>query len=191
MTSRYTKPITDWLIKCKAINTEDAELYSYALKNIVLMFSPIVMALLFGLVMNSLTQSIVMILPFMTIRKFSGGYHTKYLWSCLIGSSLLLLLCILTISYVSTWVLFLLTVAASLSLVKFSPIEHENRRLEKEECTRYKKWTTIGVTLYFILSIVLMICDLNVYAGSLFTGIILTGALQIPCIMEIRMFTSK
>lgn len=42
-------------------------------------------------------------------------------------------------------------VAASFSLVLFSPVENENRKLEEDERSRYKKITAVLAVLFLVI----------------------------------------
>lgn len=185
MIGKCANIIVDWLIKSKVVEENEKELYSYALYNLVLSISPLLLAIGFGLCMRSISKSVVVILPFMIIRKYSGGYHTKHLWSCLLCSSLSLFLSIILSLYLKCgWLLALLTIGAIVSLVYFSPIDNENRTLSKDEKVRYKKTTII--LLFFILLIdVLLFCfEQYAYSVCISVGIMLSASLQFPCILK-------
>ena len=126
--------IADWLVRCAMIDEEDKELYGYAAYSLILSISPLLLAIGFGIGMGRVKESVMITLPFMLIRKFSGGYHTKHAWSCMICSCLLLFLCITLSSYITAgWLLNFFTIGATVSLICFSPIQHENRVLDQEE----------------------------------------------------------
>lgn len=136
--------IAEWLIECDIVKETEKELYSYALYSFFLSLSPLLMTIGFGLLMGCVKQSLVLILPFLVIRKFSGGYHTKHLWSCFLCSCLLVPLCLIVSFYCKChWQLGIVTVAAAVSLVIFSPIEHPNNPLCQKEKKRYKKIVVI------------------------------------------------
>ncbi len=61
---KYAGTIITWLICQQAIQEQDRELYTYALYNMVLL-----------------------IIPFMMLRKFSGGFHAKTPLRCMAISS--------------------------------------------------------------------------------------------------------
>ena len=146
--------IVDWLIGCSVVEKTEKELYSYAVYSLFLSISPLLLAIVFGIGMGCMRQSVLIILPFVIIRKFSGGYHTKHAWSCMIWSCLLLILCIILSLRVSCgWMLVFTTAGASVSLMYFSPIDNENRILSLEERIRYKKVTTILVVIFLILDL--------------------------------------
>lgn len=182
--------ITDWLISYGAIKKTDKELYSYAVYSIFLTLSPLLLAIGFGIVMGCVRQSIMIIMPFMIIRKFSGGYHARHSWSCLIGSCLLLLLCIILSFCVQWgWGIILPTLGASVSLVCLSPIDSENRVLSPEEYSQYKKVT--AVIVFIFLAVVTLFFWFQMYTNSICIsiGMILAASLQYPCIF--RMLIKK
>lgn len=183
MIEKSTGAVARWLIKCGAVKEEDQELYCYAAYSFILSVSPLLLAVVFGLCLGCMKQSMVIVIPFMVIRKFSGGYHAKDLRTCLLCSSLLLLLCILfSRAAVCDWRLFAVTALAGISLAVCSPLENENRMLDSEEKSRYKKITTVFTAGFLLLGIVLYFMGLHSYTVCIFTGIILSAGLQIPVI---------
>ena len=51
---------------------------------------PLLIGLIIGAVMGKVCEGIVTVIPFMFLRKFSGGYHAKYWWLCIVISSTVL-----------------------------------------------------------------------------------------------------
>lgn len=90
----------------------------------VLLIIPLGLTVIFGEIIGNVKQGIVMILPFITLRKYSGGYHAKTPLRCMIISSLLLFLCIKIIFELScNWKLLIVTAIMGGSLIIFSPVE--------------------------------------------------------------------
>lgn len=185
MNEKYISIIVDWLIKYDAIKETDKELYCYAMYSFLISLSPLLLAIGFGLCMGAVKQSIMIVLPFMLIRKFSGGYHTSDLKSCLLCSGLLLLLCMILSFYIKCgWALAFVTAASAVSLIIFSPIDSKNRVLNQKETTRYKKITTTIVAMFLLLNIVFFLMGLYTYTICTSISIILSAGLQIPCILK-------
>ena len=92
---KCAEAVAVWLVRCQVIEEQEKELYCYAMESFVMFWSPMILALLLGTIMGRVKEGILVIIPFMMIRKFSGGYHAKNLWICLTCSSLLLFLCAL------------------------------------------------------------------------------------------------
>lgn len=192
MIKKCTKKITDWLIRCDAVKEIERELYEYAVYSILLTISPIFMAICFGFLLGSVQQSILIILPFIIIRKFSGGYHAKKSSICFISSSMLLILCIRFSFYIKCdLTLIIITVLSAISLAYFSPLENENRLLSREERIYYKKITIIIVTIVILVDLFLFWFHLYTYTICISIGLILTACLQVPCILKSLFYKEK
>lgn len=185
MIEKCANIIADWMINCKVVEKTDKELYSYAAYSILLSLSPLALAIGFGICMGCVRRSVTVIMPFVIIRKFSGGYHTKHAWSCLIWSCLLLLLCIVMSFYIKCgWGTALITVGAAVSLVCFSPIDNENRVLDQEEYSRYKRITAVLVIMFLFMDTLLFAFRLYTYSICVSIGIVLSAGLQLPRIFK-------
>lgn len=186
MIERCADAVTDWLISHYAVEEQDRELYVYAVYSFLMTISPLLLSLIFGVMMGMVMQSIILIIPFMVIRKYSGGFHAKNAWSCLICSCLLLILCISMTSYIKCGLgLGTVTVMALGSLMVFSPIDSENRRLELHEKKRYKYMTIVLAFAFELLSAALYFFHMYTYVVCISIGIILAAGLQIPCIFHL------
>lgn len=184
MKKKCTDVIADWLADCNVIEEEDKELYSYAVNSFVFSLCPLFLAIIFGICFECIPQCITLIVPFMVIRKFSGGYHTKHLWTCLPCSCLLLFLSmILSIHIKCGWELLLVTAGAVVSLIGASPIDHENKKLNFNEKKQYKKDVAVLTTVFFILAAILYASGMKKFTVCISIGIILTASLQMPCLV--------
>lgn len=185
MIKKCANVIADWLISSRVVEKTDKELYSYAVYSVLLSLSPLALAIGFGICMGCVGQSVTIIIPFAIIRKFSGGYHTKHALSCLIWSSLLLLLCIIMSFCIKCgWEIALITVGAAVSLILSSPIDNVNRELDREEYIRYKKITTALVLIFVLAAVLFFVCKLYTYSICISIGIVLSAGLQLPCIFK-------
>lgn len=185
MMEKCANVIADWLIRCEVVKETDKELYSYAVYSIFLSVSPLLLAIGFGICMGCVRRSVMIIMPFVIIRKFSGGYHTKHAWSCLICSCLLLLLCMLLSFHIKCgWVLALITVGAAVSLICCSPIDNENRALSQEECRHYKVITAVLVIIFMFADALFFAHQLYTYSICISIGIVLPAGLQLPYIFR-------
>lgn len=141
--------IITWLIHQQAIQERDRELYTYALYNMVLLIIPLGLTVIFGEIIGNVKQGIVMMLPFITLRKYSGGYHAKTPLRCMIISSLLLFLCIKITSEISCSLrLLLFTVIMGVSLILLSPVDSDKRKLDKQQKRKYRKVVCVLVLFF-------------------------------------------
>lgn len=182
---KRTNTVINWLVQYNVINETEKELYQYGLYSLLLLILPFILASGIGFCLGSMKHGIMLILPFLVIRKFSGGYHAKYLRYCILGSCILLFLSItLSIHMKYDWKLGICTGIAAVSLIVFSPIDSENRRLDIDEKRRYKKITAFCVILFGLLNIFSFFLEKHIYTTCFSIGIILTAGLQVPCIAK-------
>lgn len=185
MIEKSTEAVARWLAACGAVREEDQELYSYAVYSLLLSVSPLLLAGLFGVCLGCVKQSILIVIPFMALRKFCGGYHAKNLRICLVCSSLLLLLCILfSLVTACDRKLLAVTMLAGVSLVICSPLDNENRVLSPDEKICYKKITAVFTAVFLLAGALFYMKELPAYAVSIFTGIILSAGMQMPVVLK-------
>lgn len=181
---RYTGAIITWLIRQNAIQEQDRELYTYALYSVALLMMPWMLIIVFGWIIGNIRQAVVMIIPFMMLRKFSGGFHAKTPLRCMAISSFLLFLCIKIIFELScSWKLLIVTAIMGVSLIIFSPVDSQERRLEKQQKEQYRK-VVCGFVMFF-LALIFILWKLNEqkYAVSIAVGVWLSAGLQFPCMV--------
>ena len=184
MNSKGSRGIVTLLIESGVIEASDRELYEYAIHSLWLLIAPLLLALVFGILMGAPWKAVLMILPFMAIRKFSGGFHAKREHTCLIVSSLLIVLCIYAAAHLEySAVISICLMLAGISLITFSPIDSENRRLDDDEKIRYKVITAVMATVFAVLHLVVLVLGLRSAAVCIAVGLILPAGLQIPCVV--------
>lgn len=173
-----------WLVESETVNREDKELYEYAVYSLFLTVTPIVLILIIGSLLGKTIQGLIIIFPFMFIRKFSGGIHAKKLRTCLLSSSVVLFLVVWLVDKLNNNIFLSISVfSAAFSLICFSPIDSENRRLSVDERKEYKITTISMTTIFVAIYGVLLYAEFRIYAICIAEGIILTAMLQIPCIV--------
>lgn len=185
MSAGCARLIAKWLINCEVIQSEEYDLYVYAAHSLIMTLAPLGLALTLGALLGHAATAVTIILPFMVIRKFSGGYHAKRAWVCLISSSLILGGCICASAYITySGGLVSVMLIAAVSLMINSPIDSENRRLDAQERRAYKKVTIGLVALSVLISLICYRCGWESAAVNLAAGVILTGMLQVPCLLS-------
>lgn len=184
--------VAAWLVKCSAIAEEDRELYVYAVHSFLITVAPLLLAGLLGVLMGYWKQAVLLILPFMCMRKYSGGFHAKHAWTCLVMSVLLLVSGIWCAAHVPcNAALLLVTAAALISLMVFSPVDSENKRLDEQEKKHYRK-IVVWISGFFG-----MVCLAGYGMGwqtitvSIAAGLVLSAGLQLPCIITREKMTTR
>jgi len=87
MISKAASTISEWLLSSGAISEKDRSLYEYAAYSFIFSLAPLVIVAIIGSILGMLAEGIILILPFMFIRKFSGGYHLKSSRICFVTST--------------------------------------------------------------------------------------------------------
>lgn len=176
---------TDWLIIHGAAEEEDRDLYEYASLCLLMTAAPLFLAMLVGGLMGEFRTAALMILPFVVIRKFSGGYHAKHAWTCMICSVGLLAVCIFIAANITfSRVLCICMFAGAALLFLFSPVDSENKRLSEEEKKRFRKTAGILALAVCVIAVAGMWCGNERLAVCMAVGLLLTLALQIPCVLQ-------
>lgn len=185
MISGFIGNISTWLIRHNAIKPEDRELYEYAIYSLIITVSPLFLVILISGIMGKLCEGIVIIIPFMVLRKFSGGFHASKAGTCFAGSCALLFLCVSAVSYVTcNLTLKVLATVAAISLCISSPVDSENRRLSDNEKITYRRITWFIVMFFMVVFILFLVTGKEMLAKCIAIGLILPACLQLPCIIS-------
>lgn len=185
MIAKASSGIVKWLLHAGAIMECDKELYEYAAYSFFFSLLPLGLVTILGGISGMVLEGIMMILPFMLIRKFSGGAHLKSPGKCLIYSTLLLttflfIIRIVTVEHLVTIFTCFVTTSA-IQIFFCSPIDNEARKLNEKEAFIFKMTARIMSLLFLTLYVILLSSGqlrLSIPIGG---GIILTSVLQVPC----------
>lgn len=185
MMHRVSDAVANWLVKTGAISAEDSTLYSYAMYSVMFVSIPLLLSVVVGVLMNMLLESLLFISPFVLIRKFSGGFHLKSPTACLFISTGIIAAFLFCIKLVLVYEFFLVPLVFMfvLGLLLFikSPIDTEERKLSEREVVVFGKIARIMVVAFWTVVLVLVLFQKFSVAVPINFGIILSGALQVPC----------
>lgn len=177
--------IAGWLCKQEVIAEDEVELYEYAVFSAFLLIAPVILAIAVGAFFCPCIYRVVLVVPFMMIRRYGGGYHTKRLGSCLILSSALLSGCFTIAGSVIPGVAFHLVVLCScVSICIVSPVDSMKRELSREDCKVFRKKTWIRVVGMIAIYGALIWLGKDQSAAYWGIGIILAGGLQVSYVKE-------
>lgn len=170
-----------------AISVNDEKLYIYIVSSFLFSCIPLFLVLVIGVALNMFTEGFIMILPFLLIRKFSGGFHFKSQYTCLLFSCILLTSFLLIIKIILKYESFVAcsfaVYLAVIILCLNSPIDSKERQLSINE----KKWfkaVTVSLSLLFLIVYSILVFYSRWTSGiSLGIGIVIPAFLQLPCIL--------
>lgn len=186
MIKRLAAVTAKWLLQTGAISASDVELYEYGIYSFLFTMCPLGLVLIISFFLNMVAESILLIIPFILVRKFCGGFHFRSPVLCGIVSTAVLTAFLLGVRLVidksafGWWALVLLLSVVQIAV--FTPIDSEGRRLTQNEKKVFKK-IAIGLSIIIaIVCAVLAACHQMWAAVSVGSGVILSAALQFPCL---------
>lgn len=184
--NNLSRSLTDWLYGQGAISEDDRELYEYAAYCFLITTAPLIMALLCSAMIGGVKQYIAILIPFMSLRQYCGGYHAKNVWVCMISSFMTLIFTVwIAMQDIGGIVHWLFVIAACVIIIKNSPIESENRKLNDNEKVEYRKKAVLLLIVFVLIVIILDIMELDIFADSVGIGIILVAFSQIVYVLKI------
>ncbi len=170
MIQQISGDIVFLLIKNKYVDIDDREVYTYGLEvliaNILVMFVQLVISLVFGYFVHF----ILLLMVFVPLRVYFGGYHAKNMLSCTIFSSLMFLTTLVLvkyahIEYVKVVSIPLVAVSAIIFFV-LHPTVHENHNLPEELIKR--NWAiTRFITVFDVILFVVLYLNMPKAAMSM------------------------
>lgn len=180
----FSKKITNWLYKTGSITYDEIELYQYSCNCIVQLAIPLAVFLLICLSINRLLVGLCLLTPFLTIRKYSGGYHAPNFEKCFIYSDTIFVsLLILSYFHIPNTVLVCMLIAATIMLAAFSPIDSKINPLSNQEKSFYRKKTIFLCTIWIAIIIITIYFN-KLYSKSLIYSYFLAAVSQIPCLIK-------
>lgn len=141
------------LIKSKAINIEERDVYVFGLEVLLLNSINVLTALIISLISGTMWHFAAFLLIFAPLRIFSGGYHAKRSETCFVISTLVYIASVLIVKlypllYVNTVITAALLIPSVLLTVSLAPVVNKNNPLREDERKRYR-----------LVSIVLIVFD--------------------------------
>ena len=183
-----SRAVAEWLLKHGAISVNEKELYEYSIYSFLFTLTPLFLVLMVSIPLNMAVEGVLLITPFILLRKFAGGFHFQTPLPCIIVSTVVLLGCLLEIRVILEYGSFiihtLLVYASIVPICILSPIDSENRQLSAKEKSAFHRIAIVLATINAALYSLLLILRTVEIAIPLGTGMILTALLQLPCLFE-------
>lgn len=182
-----SEAIAKWLESEGTVACNECTLFQYAAYSFLFGMLPIGIALIWGIYFGMIREGIVLMIPYMLLRKFSGGFHLKSSGLCLVITTCVLAFSMRLSKYIastrSTGILSIFVFLSVLSLCIFSPIENQARKLTDKERNVFGKIARSLALLSFALYIFISASGSIYYASAFGVGILLVSLLQIPCVI--------
>lgn len=137
--------IGDNLVRSNVIKEEDAEIYIYGINQIFVSVLNVSSALIMGLIMGMLLESVIFMAAYIPLRSFAGGYHAKTPVRCYFTSLILIFVVLLFCKYVPFNLLLYggMLLVSSVAIAFLCPVQDNNKPLNSTERQRYRKNSVI------------------------------------------------
>ena len=182
----FSSSIADWLVQSKIITKHDHDLFDYAVYSLLWGLTPVLLALILGLLSGMLYESIFLITPIILLRKFSGGYHLESAKHCMILSTTILALALGAVRIITiikcNELLTIMVFFAIISICFNSPIDSDARRLTKKEKVIFKKLARIVSIFTLLIYTFLLMSGWSTSCSAWGVGIVVVALLQVPSI---------
>lgn len=179
--NEFAEHIVTVMIEQKIISSSEFEAYKYSC---IIFFEQIIgygILLTIGLLSHAFLETILFLIAFTVIRRFSGGFHMNSFAGCLIASSFLELIFVKAfIPLFSLYYIYIpwITIIASLFILIVGAINNKNIHWTDYELLEAKQASriTVGILLFILLNLIQL--DMPViYILSISYGIILSSLL--------------
>lgn len=159
MGSRISAIITDYLYNQGAIKDEDKEIYVYGFDCFILSLFQTIILLVIGVITNSIIDSVVFVIVFALIRRYSGGYHAETKIACTIWTSAMLVGAISFVNVVNIgemkFLIFLMMVFNAIIIILYAPIRNENKPLNPILVGENRRKAIICTAIISVLALLL------------------------------------
>ncbi len=187
--------LSKWLLKTGAISEVDLELYEYGIYSFLFTLIPLFAVIVLSFPLHITFEGILFIIPFILLRKFTGGFHFSSAWLCTLVSIVVLSAFLLGIKVLipssQSIPAYVAVYLSLIPIVTLSPIDSVNRRLTHKEKAIFRKIAICLGIIFEALFTLFMLLGVPHIAIPIGAGVVLTALLQLPCLWELRKNISR
>ncbi len=154
MITKLSNKILQFLINNGVVSDteDDREYYQYGIEITVSSILNIVLIMLLGVVYHSIIESLMFLFTFITLRKFTGGFHADTYFKC--NASFCVVYTLVIAAY--RYIMFSHTVPVCLALLAFDltvimifcPVENVNKPIPQERRPKLKILSAMLFVIY-------------------------------------------
>lgn len=152
-------------IKNGVADEEDRDIYIYSIGVLLYNIGTIIFILTLSLLFHNVTETIIFIMTFATLRRYTGGYHAKTRIRCFLTSVAVYIVAIIVetqlIDRGAIWILGLVLIFSVVILILFAPINSEKLIFSSERMYQLRGKAR------FYLGTLCCICAFLYYIGGI------------------------
>lgn len=173
-----SKRIIAYAVKCNALDGDKAEEYIYGLEITLSVFASYLSVLIIGLILGMLWQAMLFLFVFVSVRRFSGGFHFGsqllcYLSMCVTCPTVLLIIKHSANNFIPTVIAMAIS---NVVLLIFSPVQAVEKPLDKKEKVVYGTIARLIIVVIDVIYAVLCFFG-QYYIAKIITVTIFTAAI--------------
>ncbi len=162
MIERLAGLITDKQIEKGNIEEKDRAVYQYGYILMAEVFINVMISVIIGILFHTLIEVIVLLLVFIPLRSYAGGYHMAHAWQCIIMTNILVLLITVCSGYLADCVpagMWIVPDILAGSVIWYlSPVDTAAKPLDEEEKIIFRKKARFICTAEICLNIFMLLC---------------------------------
>lgn len=178
---KMTNMLTNFIIQHSDVKREDADIIAFGVKYGLITLAEILGMVVISFLMRELIPGAVILIAFISIRVYAGGYHAKTLPRCVVMSTILFTLIILgyKMLYLPIIVKGLIALFLGVLILIFSPVENDNRRLSKNEKKVFKNRALLFYSISLIIFILIKkLSNILVWAYLMILVVLIGGIVK-------------
>lgn len=143
MSERLARIVTDFLVRENVVQPEETEIYDYGFGALFFDAGQTMLFLLIGIIVHHFWKTVLFLVVFTSLRKYTGGYHAETRIGCTCMSCVFLGIVLVTTSWGSiffeSWFIYLLcSVFYGMCFYNYAPVEHQNKPLTNQQKYIYR-----------------------------------------------------
>ncbi len=169
MCRNLTERIINRLIRKKIISEDVCEIYQYGLERLINTCLSLGIVFIIGACLGGLVETLVIIVAFMSLRMYAGGYHASTSFKCLLLTIFSIVTGLLAVRFIEFDVKYSILLMALLGMmcVGIIPVETPNKPLDKIECCVYKQKAIKIWLVEFICALVCAVIGWEMVSNSI------------------------
>ncbi len=179
MMLRYASDISRYLSERGYISNAETSLYSYALTNLIYHAMTFIPIIIVCLLTHEMLQSICLLIPFLAIRRYSGGLHFASARRCILFSWFVILATIRLVTLIdNSAILATVSLVACIYTCFKSPVISPARITDEQDHVFYRLRARQLCIVNYLLYLSFSILGIHQIAVCLATGQILVSLSQ-------------
>ena len=159
MITALARIVTDFFLKYKAINNEDADIYQYGNEIIISSVIDLLIVFILGFIYKELLNAVLFFISFLLLRTFGGGYHANTYLKCkiiyIIDISVVLFLSKYAVFIYNLHTMILISMFSTTVILFLAPIENPNKPLSESETVKNARKSKVLSVILCLMIIVL------------------------------------